>query len=315
MKRMGTLLLAVLAGFVIAALLDEREVASPEAGAAVTVPLSRTSSSLPAAGDAFSEAWRLLAESDLTASERSDAREALLKQWAGADPQHLLRFFEGRALPSEWNDCLRVIAGGHPELVVQYARDHGSVKALHLLVERMDPRKALEMLAADPAMPPELFETVGRRGSAVDPGFSARLADLPDGRVREQFAIGLMETDLAMGRWKDACALAVQLDGQKERAAGLLGEHLAKLPGWEEQRELLAGLTDDLRVPALAKLVEDLAMRDDAADLHELRAFAEELAEENGDEGLARVLERIPPPARVEVERVLAEPATDASAE
>ncbi len=315
MKRLGSLLLAVLAGFLMAMLLDEREAPSPEAATGPAPRLSPVPDSPPAAGDTFAEAWRVLAEDELTSPQRHDARGTLLKQWASADPQHLLRFFEGRALPSEWDDCLREIAGAHPGLVVQYARDHGSRKALKLLVERIDPRKAFEILAAEPGMPPELFAAVGRRGSAVDPGFAGRLADLPDGPARDHFGIGVIETDLAMSRWKEACALASMLDVGKERAAGLLGEHLAYLPGWEERSELLSGLTSDLRGPALAALVERLALRDDIFDPRELKAFAEELAEENSGEGLARVLERMAPSARVEVERVLAEPADDASAE
>lgn len=315
MKRLGSLFLAVLAGFVMAALLDQREAPSRDAAVGPAPRLSPVSNALPAAGDAFAEAWRVLAEDDLTSSQRHDARETLLKQWASADPQHLLRFFEGRALPNEWDDCLGVIARAHPEFVIQYARDHGSRKALVLLVERMDPRKALETLAAEPGMPPELFATIAKRGSAVDPAFAGGLADLPAGPAHEQFAIGVIETDLAMSRWKDACALASMLDGEKERAAGLLGEHLAALPGWEERSELLLGITKDLRGPALAKLVERLAMRDETFDPHELKAFAEELAGEISDESLARVLERMAPSARVEVERVLAEPPADASAE
>jgi hypothetical protein len=315
MKRLGSLLLAVLAGFVMAALLDQREAPSPDVAAGSAPRLSPVSNGLPAAGDAFAEAWRVLAEDDLTSFQRHDARETLLKQWASADPQHLLRFFEGRALPGEWDDCLGVIARDHPELVIQYARDHGSRKALELLVERIDPRKAFETLVADHGMPPQLFATVARRGSAVDPEFVGRLAGLPDGPAHEHFAIGVIETDLAMSRWKDACALASTLNAEKERAAGLLGEHLAAVPGWEERSELLLGLTNDLRGPALEKLVESLAMRDEAVDPHELKAFAEELMEENSHEGLARVLERMAPAARLEVERVLAEPATDTSSE
>jgi hypothetical protein len=315
MKRLGSLLLALLAGFAMAALLDQREAPSPDAAKRPAPSLSPVTNTLPAAGDAFAEAWRVLAEDNLAAAQRYEARKTLLKQWASADPQHLLRFFEGRALPKEWDECLGVIARERPELVVQYARDHGSRKALDLLVERMDPRKALETLAVDPAMPPELFATVARRGSAVEPAFASRLADLPDGPAREQFAIGVIETDLAMSRWKEACVLASMIDEEKERAAGLLGEYLATLPGWEERSELLLGLTNDLRGPALAKLVESLALREEASDPHELKAFAEELAGENSDEGLARVLEQMAPSARVEVERVLAEPAEDPSAE
>ena len=315
MKRLGSLLLALVAGFAMAALLDQREAPSHGPAKGPAPRLSPVTGALPAAGDAFAEAWRVLAEDDLTSAQRYDARKTLLKQWASADPQHLLRFFEGRALPNEWDECLGVIAREHPELVIQYARDHGSRKALELLAERMDPRKALETLAAEPGMPPELFATVAKRGSAVDPAFASRLADLPDGPVREQFAIGVIETDLAMSRWKEACVLASMLDEEKERAAGMLGEHLAALPGWEERSELLLGLTNDLRGPALAKLVESLALREEAFDAEELKAFAEELAEENSDAGLARVLERMAPAARVEVERVLAEPDEGASAE
>jgi hypothetical protein len=315
MKRLGSLLLALLAGFAMAALLDQREAPSSDVAKGPAPRLSPVTGALPAAGDAFAEAWRVLAEDNLTSAQRHDARKTLLKQWASADPQHLLRFFEGRALPHEWDDCLGVIAREHPEMVIQYARDHGSRKAMDLLVEKMDPRKALETLAADAAMPPELFATVGRRGSAVEPAFASRLADLPDGPAREQFAIGVIETDLAMSRWKEACVLASMLDEEKERAAGMLGEHLATLPGWEKRSDLLLGLTDDLRGPALATLVERLAMREDASDPQELKAFVEELVGENGDEGLARALERMAPSARVEVERVLAEPAEDASAE
>jgi hypothetical protein len=315
MKRVGTLLLAVLAGFGMAALLDQREAPSSSAATGPAPRLSPVSNGLPAAGDAFAEAWRVLAEDDLTSSQRYDARKTLLKQWASADPQHLLRFFEGRALPDEWDECLGVIARAQPELVIQYARDHGSRKALELLVEKIDPRKALPILVADHGMPPELYTTVAKRGSAVDPGFAGRLADLPHGPVHDHFAIGVIETDLAMSRWKDACALAVTLDGEKERAADLLGEHLAAVPGANERNELLLGLTNDLRGPALAKLVEQLALQEETFDPHELKAFAEELAGENSDESLARVLERMAPSARVEVERVLAEPPADTSAE
>jgi hypothetical protein len=226
-----------------------------------------------------------------------------------------LRFFEGRAVPEEWEDCLGVIADAHPELIIRFARDHGSLKALSLLAGRIDPRKALESLAREPGMPLELFAIVAQRGTAADPGFAERVADLPKGPAREHFLSGVIQTHLAMSRWDEACELASQLRDQQERVAGLLGEHLAGLPEWEERSELLLGLSDDLRGPALAKLVEELAIRDEAVDLRELKAFAEELAEENSREGLARVLERMAPAARMEVERVLAEPATDASAE
>jgi hypothetical protein len=87
------------------------------------------------------------------------------------------------------------------------------------------------------------------------------------------------------------------------------------VPGADERNELLLGLTNDLRGPALAKLVEQLALQEETFDPHELKAFAEELAGENSDESLARVLERMAPSARVEVERVLAEPPADTSAE
>jgi hypothetical protein len=315
MKRFGTLLLALLAGFLVAAMLDRRDATSADETADSPRRSPAVADASSSKGDVFSQAWRTLAEQeDLSRSQRREAKRTLLMEWASADPRHLLRFFEGRALPYGWDDCLGVIAATQPELVVQFARDHGSLKALRLLVERMDPRKALETVAAEPGTPPELFATIARRGTAADPDFAGHLADLPEGPAREQFINGVIETDLAMSRWKKACALASLIE-EKERATALLGEYLASLPDGAERSELLLGLTNDLRGPVLAKLVERLAMRDETFDLRELKAFAEELAEENSDEGLARVLARMAPAARVEVERVLAEPPEDASAE
>jgi len=314
MKHIGTMLLALLVGFFVAALLDRRESGSADSSAEAALRSPAVSSS--STGDAFSQAWRTLAEQeDLTLSKRREAQRTLLKEWASADPRHLLRFFEKRALPYGWEDCLGVIVESHPDLVVQFARDHGSVKALHLLVDRLDPRKAMEILVADHGMPPELFATVAKRGTAADPDFAGHMSDVPEGPAHEQFVLGVIETDLAMSRWDSACSLVSLIGGERERAITLLGEHLASLPDGEERSELLLRLTNDLRGPVLAKLVEELAMREEASALHELKAFAEELAEENSDEGLARALERMAPAARVEVERVLAEPAEGASAE
>lgn len=316
MKRFGSLLLALLAGFLIAAVLDRREATS--AGTPVGPAPRSAATDVPSSeGDAFAEAWRLLAERDLTLSQRRDAQKTLLNAWASADPRHLMRFVEGRAVPHGWEDCLRVIADAHPELVIQFARNHGSLKALRLLVDRMDPRAALGALAAEPGMPPDLFATVARRGTATDPDFVQRVTELPEGPAREQFLSGAIQTQLSMSRWDDACDLALQLHEEKGRVAVLLGGYLADLPEWEERNERLLGLPDELRGPVLATLVEKLAIRaEEPSDFRDLKAFAEELAGENDDEGLARVLERMAPAARVEVERVLAEPpATDASAE
>lgn len=255
MRRIVSHLLALLAGLSLVAFLrpggpalesSARELPSKRAPS-----VSATSEANPEA-EAFSMAWRSLAELEMSRDLRRVAKAELLARWAKEEPLHFLRFFEKRALPDDWDEvAVEMLHTGHAKELLRFARVNGGMRLIGSLAERMDPRRSIGLLASEPGIPPEIFAEVASRGTAVDPDFARRVDELPAGPSRDFFLRGVMEVQMKGEDYRSAAETLGKLDENGPEMARELGEDLAHdgLP-WPERAGLILSLPEKYRQEA-----------------------------------------------------------------
>jgi hypothetical protein len=266
---------------VVAAVLDggQKDEAALEDHPAT--PPCKSSAGGQAGSESFSEAWRLLAARNLSFDQRRGAQRELLDRWAEEDPLHLMRFFEGRAAPQGWSfKVATALREHHPDLLVRFARDHGALKALQSLAEGLDPRRAFDLLAKEPGVPPGYFREVAKRGAAADPDFADRVDKLPDEAAKEAFRCGVMEIQLEAEQWEAAAETLGHLQEESGSMAFEFGRSVAGSVPWDRCAGVALALPEELRARAIEGMLHDVTFSGDGVEAEpgSIRAFLEEVA-------------------------------------
>ncbi len=119
---------------------------------------------------------------------RKGIKNRIYRDWAGSDPVGLLNYLDGRAWHGCGNDAFANLAQSQPEYLLDYARQHGCLEALHTLSSRGAPYVVLNLyLAQKPgSIPASEFNTLFANGLRSDPQFHLNIDRIDDPERRTE---------------------------------------------------------------------------------------------------------------------------------
>ncbi len=119
---------------------------------------------------------------------RKGIKDRIYRDWADSDPIGLLNYLDGRAWHGCGDEAFANLARSQPEYLLDYARRHGCLDALHALSSRGDPNVVLNLyLAQKPgSIPASELNTLFAHGLRSDPQFHLNIDRINDPEARTE---------------------------------------------------------------------------------------------------------------------------------
>lgn len=198
-----------------------------------------------------------LSHASMDPSLRKDLKSDLYRDWASRDPIGLLNYLNGRAWNRHGGDAFANLAQSQPEYLLDYARQHGCIDALHALSSIGDPNIILNLyLAQKPgAIPANEFKVLFEHGLRSDPQFHLNIDRINDTAARTEAFTATAEIWLGLELYDTYFARLNELHDslQLETITHDFGYHILSN---HEDVNLLHSLPEKAQAHAIKEIIE-----------------------------------------------------------